>query len=248
MQRVFLVLLFVATLSFSQEKIEVFFDFNKDIPNVTSTEFFNIWMNENRDVEVVKISGYCDSIDNSAYNKDLASRRIKSGLENLKMSKIEINPKVVIDNNGKDFKQSKNQAENRKVVIYFNRNKLSNSISKSNKGDLIKLRALNFYNNSDVIVPKSQPVLKELLDIMKSNLKLKIEIQGHICCKLPNQEDTISEARAKAVYDYLIKNKIDKGRMTYKGYGVSKPIYKIPEKNDFEADENRRVEILIIEN
>ena len=248
MQRVFLVLLFVATLSFSQEKIEVFFDFNKDIPNVTSTEFFNIWMNENRDVEVVKISGYCDSIDNSAYNKDLASRRIKSGLENLKMSNIEINPKVVIDNNGKDFKQSKNQAENRKVVIYFNRNKLSNSISKSNKGDLIKLRALNFYNNSDVIVPKSQPVLKELLDIMKSNLKLKIEIQGHICCKLPNQEDTISEARAKAVYDYLIKNKIDKGRMTYKGYGVSKPIYKIPEKNDFEADENRRVEILIIEN
>lgn len=248
MQRVFLVLLFVATLSFSQEKIEVFFDFNKDIPNVTSTEFFNIWMNENRDVEVVKISGYCDSIDNSKYNKDLASRRIKSVLENLKMSKIEVNPKVVIDNNGKDFKQSKNQAENRKVVIYFNRNKLSNSISKSNKGDLIKLRALNFYNNSDVIVPKSQPVLKELLDIMKSNPKLKIEIQGHICCKLPNQEDTISEARAKAVYDYLIKNKIDKGRMTYKGYGVSNPIYKIPEKNDFEADENRRVEILIIEN
>lgn len=248
MQRVFLVLLFVATLSFSQEKIEVFFDFNKDIPNVTSTEFFNIWMNENRDVEVVKISGYCDSIDNSAYNKDLASRRIKSIIENLKGGKITINPKVVIDNNGKDFKQSKNQAENRKVVIYFNRNKLSNSISKSNKGDLIKLRALNFYNNSDVIVPKSQPVLKELLDIMKSNTKLKIEIQGHICCKLPNQEDTISEARAKAVYDYLIKNKIDKGRMTYKGYGVSNPIYKIPEKNDFEADENRRVEILIIEN
>ncbi|WP_298122168.1 OmpA family protein [Flavobacterium sp.] len=242
-----LVLLFSSSL-FSQEKIEVFFDFNEDIPNVTSTEFFNIWMNENRDVEVVKISGYCDSIDNSKYNKDLASRRIKSVLENLKISKIAINPKVIIDNNGKDFKQSKNQAENRKVVIYFNRNKLSNSISKSNKGDLIKLRALNFYNNSDVIVPKSQPVLKELLDIMKSKPKLKIEIQGHICCKLPNQEDTVSEARAKAVYDYLIKNKIDKSRMTYKGYGVSSPIYKIPEKNDFEADENRRVEILIVEN
>lgn len=244
---IILVFLFSSSL-FSQEKIEVFFDFNKDIPNVKSTEFFNIWMNENRDVEVVKISGYCDSIDNSAYNKDLASRRIKSILENLKASKITINSKVIIDNNGKDFKQSKNQAENRKVVIYFNRNKLSNSISKSNKGDLIKLRALNFYNNSDVIVPKSQPVLKELLDIMNSKPKLKIEIQGHICCKLPNQEDTVSEARAKAVYDYLIKNKIDKGRMTYKGYGVSSPIYKIPEKNDFEADENRRVEILILEN
>lgn len=243
-----MVLLFISTLSFSQEKIEVFFDFNKDIPNVNSAELLNIWTNENRDVEVVKISGYCDSIDNSNYNKELASRRINSVIENLNGSKIAISPKVIIENNGKDFKQSKTQSENRKVVVYFNRNKLSSSISKSSKGDLIKLRALNFYNNSDVIVPKSQPVLIELLDVMKFNPKLKIEIQGHICCKLPNQEDIISEARAKAVYDYLIKNKIDKNRMTYKGYGVSKPIYKIPEKNDFEADENRRVEILIKEN
>jgi len=239
---------FVASFCFSQEKIEVFFDFNNDIPNINSSEFFNIWMNENRDVEIVKLSGYCDSIDNSKYNKDLASRRINSILENLKGSKIKINPNLIIENKGKDFKQSKNQAENRKVVVHFKRNKLSNSISISKKGDLIKLRSLNFYNNSDIIVPKSEPILKELLEVMKSNPKLKIEIQGHICCKLPNQEDTISEARAKAVYDFLLKNKIDKARMIYKGYGVSFPLYKIPEKNDFEANENRRVEILIIEN
>lgn len=36
--------------------------------------------------------------------------------------------------------------------------------------------------------------------------------------------------------------------MTFKGFGVSRPIHKIPEKSEAEADENRRVEILIIEN
>ena len=36
--------------------------------------------------------------------------------------------------------------------------------------------------------------------------------------------------------------------MTYKGYGTSRPIHKIPERNETEADENRRVEILILEN
>jgi outer membrane protein OmpA-like peptidoglycan-associated protein len=36
--------------------------------------------------------------------------------------------------------------------------------------------------------------------------------------------------------------------MTFKGYGVSRPIHPIPEKNTTEEDENRRVEILIVEN
>jgi outer membrane protein OmpA-like peptidoglycan-associated protein len=36
--------------------------------------------------------------------------------------------------------------------------------------------------------------------------------------------------------------------MTFKGYGVSKPVHPIPEKNAQEEDDNRRVEILIVEN
>ena len=36
--------------------------------------------------------------------------------------------------------------------------------------------------------------------------------------------------------------------MTYKGYGISRPIHKIPEQNEDEANENRRVEILIVKN
>jgi outer membrane protein OmpA-like peptidoglycan-associated protein len=46
----------------------------------------------------------------------------------------------------------------------------------------------------------------------------------------------------------LVNRKIDKSRLKYKGYGVSKPVYAIPEKNVEEENENRRVDILITDN
>jgi flagellar motor protein MotB len=83
---------------------------------------------------------------------------------------------------------------------------------------------------------------------MQDYPKLKIEIQGHICCQISKDINDVSTARAKSIYYFLIQNKIDRKRMKYKGYGVTKPIHKIPEKNSQEEDENRRVEILILEN
>ena len=47
--------------------------------------------------------------------------------------------------------------------------------------------------------------------------------------------------------NFLLRNKIDRKRMSFKGYGTSRPIHPIPEKTEQEEDENRRVEILIVE-
>ncbi len=121
-------------------------------------------------------------------------------------------------------------------------------IRNSKVGETIKLPNIYFFNNSARIVPKSQPTLYDLLCAMEENPKLKIEVQGHICCQLLNDKNDVSTARAKAIYSYLIRNKVDRKRLTFKGFGVTKPIHKIPEKNEVEADENRRVEILILEN
>lgn len=89
--------------------------------------------------------------------------------------------------------------------------------------------------------------MAELLQVLIENPKLKIEIHGHICCQPNEPNELISRARAEAVYYYLIKNGINRDRLQYKSFGSSQPIYPIPEKNDFERDENRRVEILILE-
>ena len=82
---------------------------------------------------------------------------------------------------------------------------------------------------------------------MEENPKLKIEIQGHICCVAGEDVKDVSTARARAVYNYLLRSKIDRKRMTYKGYGSSRPLHPIPEKTVQEEDENRRVEILIVD-
>ena len=50
------------------------------------------------------------------------------------------------------------------------------------------------------------------------------------------------------VYEFLSSKGISTDRMTYIGFGVTNPIYKIPELNERERIANRRVEIKIISN
>jgi outer membrane protein OmpA-like peptidoglycan-associated protein len=113
-------------------------------------------------------------------------------------------------------------------------------------GESVRVPNLYFKNNSAVVVPASQPTLYDLLCLMEENPTLKIEIQGHICCQTKADQFDVSTARARAVYLFLVRNHIDRKRMTFKGYGISRPIHPIPEKNEREADENRRVEIMVV--
>ena len=240
---------------FSQKQFEVFFDFNKDFPNQSSILTINEWMASHKNIEITKLLGYCDSIDTKNYNKKLAERRLESIRDLLEKSGLKFNKNLEKIAIGKDFKQSKIQAENRKVTIFYIEDQskpleseLTKQIRNSKVGETIKLPNIYFFNNSDQIVAKSQPTLFDLLTAMEENPELKIEIQGHICCQLVSDINDVSTARAKTIYSYLIRNKIDSKRMTFKGYGTSRPIHKIPEKNETEANENRRVEILIVEN
>lgn len=121
-------------------------------------------------------------------------------------------------------------------------------------GAVLTLRNLNFYGGRHILLESSLPVLDELLAVMKNNPALVISIEGHVCC-IPGDGDgtdfdtnraNLSEARARAVYDYLLKNGIDAGRISSRGFGHSRPIYPYPENSAQEQSLNRRVEIRII--
>ena len=158
---------------------------------------------------------------------------------------------------GEDFEQSKVQGENRRVTIIYQEKKQNVTVEKkveevfkdkvkaSQKGDIIKLPNFYFYNNSAKIVPKSEPILYELLCVMNDNPKLKIEIQGHICCKLVGQEDPVSEARAKTVYKYLLIKGIAIERMSSIGLSNKFPLFKNPQTAK-QHEANRRVEIKVV--
>ncbi len=122
-----------------------------------------------------------------------------------------------------------------------------NKVGKAKAGEKLTIENLNFIINTFAVVNESRGKLYELLLVLQSNPELKIEIQGHLCC-MPVDRTDLSTQRAKAIYNFLIKNDVYRARLSYKGFGSTQPIYPIPEKNEAERAANRRVEILIIEN
>ncbi len=276
MKLVKVILLALLTLNgYSQQKTQVFFDFNKDTPTDKSNQDLETWLEQNTNIEIVKMIGYCDSVDKRDYNKDLAMRRINTMVTALKNKNIKISDALVLKALGKDFKLSKNQSENRKVEIFYTTipivkeeqvseegkdtyntldglvateiSALENKFIKAKKGDLIRINNINFFFNSEKIMEQSMPLLEELLQIMLTYPKLRIEVHGHICCN-PNPMDTkLSYRRALIIYKYLASHGIPNNRLAYKGIGSNLPIYPLPERTEAQRAANRRVEILIMD-
>lgn len=120
-------------------------------------------------------------------------------------------------------------------------------VNEAKVGEKLTLENLEFQINTFAITKDSRSKLFELLIVMESNPKLKIDIQGHLCC-MPVDRFDLSTQRAKAIYSFLVQYKIAKSRLNYQGFGSSQPIFPLPEKNESERAANRRVEILITEN
>ena len=120
-------------------------------------------------------------------------------------------------------------------------------VNRAKAGEKLTLENLNFQINTFAVVPESRGKMFELLMVLMENPDLKIEIHGHLCCQPVDRLD-LSTQRAKAIYNFLIANDIYKGRLSYKGFGSTQPIYPLPEKNEAERAANRRVEILVVEN
>ncbi|VXB66494.1 OmpA family protein [Flavobacterium sp. 9R] len=246
------------TLS-AQDKLVLFFNSNEDVINEESQKNFNTWLYNAKEIEVTNIHGYCDSIDVKIYNMHLSKRRVDNVLALLKTNKVMLSKNIQFSFLGENFLQSKILSENRKVEILFHKvqpttakneeykkSAIELNLSKAYVGDLLKLDNINFLNLSDQLLPESKPALLELISVMKKTKDLEIEIQGHICCQKKEGQYDVSEARAKRIYDILIENGIKKERLSYKGFGSKKPIYPLPEKDEYERIANRRVEILIV--
>ena len=95
------------------------------------------------------------------------------------------------------------------------------------------------------ISPKAQTILNDVATWLKKNPQMKCELSGHTDGKgsvAYNQK--LSEQRAQAVYDYLVKAGVSSDNLTWKGYGKSEPIA----TNDTAEGRqlNRRVELRLI--
>ena len=107
------------------------------------------------------------------------------------------------------------------------------------------LKNIFFDSRESTIRKESTPELERLVELLKSNPSIKIEISGHTDnIGAEDYNKNLSEERAKAVVDYLIKKSVDTARLEYAGLGYSKPI----SSNETEEGRqlNRRTEFKVI--
>lgn len=105
-------------------------------------------------------------------------------------------------------------------------------------------RAVQFEVGSARLQPQSYVVLDQIVDIMKENPTYGLQISGHTDATGDNNSNLdLSAQRAKACYDYLIREGISEDRLDFVGYGENRPIA----TNDTAQGRklNRRVEFVV---
>ena len=92
-------------------------------------------------------------------------------------------------------------------------------------GKVCDLRDIYYETNSYTLTQASKVIIALFVEFLKDNPTVKVEIQGHTD-NIGNDDDNqrLSELRAKAVYDHVLSKGIPADRIRYKGYGESQPI------------------------
>jgi outer membrane protein OmpA-like peptidoglycan-associated protein len=109
------------------------------------------------------------------------------------------------------------------------------------------LQQVQFDTSKATIKKISDKLLDEVTGVLKEHPEItKIEVQGHTDDRGgADLNDKLSEARANAVREWLIKRGIEADRLTAKGYGQNVPIG--DNKTEKGRQENRRVQFVIKE-
>ncbi|MCZ8216091.1 MAG: OmpA family protein [Cyclobacteriaceae bacterium] len=107
------------------------------------------------------------------------------------------------------------------------------------------------FDKSD-ITPQAATELNKLVDILKDNAAIKIEMGSHTdSVGTQDYNIQLSQRRAESTVRYLVNNGISQQRLTAKGYGETKPIARNtnPDGSDNPVGRarNRRTEFKIVE-
>ncbi|MFN8888213.1 MAG: OmpA family protein, partial [Cyclobacteriaceae bacterium] len=112
-------------------------------------------------------------------------------------------------------------------------------------GITVRLKNIYFDFDKTTLKPESFVELNKVVDFLKQNPKVSIEIAGHTDSKgSDTYNENLSQGRSQSVVDYLASQGIDASRLQAHGYGESKPI----DSNETEEGRanNRRVEFTVV--
>jgi OOP family OmpA-OmpF porin len=102
---------------------------------------------------------------------------------------------------------------------------------------------LSFDTGKALIKPDSFPIIAQIAAMMKNNPDLTLSVEGHTDnVGDPQENQTLSEERARAVMSALVQNGVDASRLTAAGFGQNKPI--ADNTSEEGRAKNRRVELV----
>ncbi len=219
-------------------------------------------------IKRISIYGFCDDRGSDQYNLNLSQNRAdaikqifsSTGINEQLISNVdgkgEILLKIIATEDLNVIR-----GLNRKVEIEVEYNILKKEKPKEVKddrkkpitlesdlrvGDKIVLEKILFRTGYSYILKESIPVLEKIARTLRNKNNVYFTIKGHVCCTAHGRDAVdrgtgkrnLSFARARYIYEYLMKNGIAKKRMKYVGLK-----HKYPLGGDPRFD--RRVEIEI---
>ncbi len=208
MKQILFLILFTAMLVNkvkSQEKMQVYFEYNRDEITAATAARLDSFINTNilaAAIVSIDLSGHCDARGSDELNDRLSGERIKSVktyfiLKGIPADRIKSETAMGKRQPINENSNEEEMALNRRVEIILQKplpvevqEKKDPAITITQQlndtsapvGRTLILRNLNFHGGRHVLLPGSLPVLEELLSALKNNPSLEISIEGHVCC------------------------------------------------------------------
>ncbi len=242
----------------AQFNIEHSVYFDTDIYNLTKTEKTRLqkFLSSLTKDEVLKIEiyGFCDDRGSNNYNLELSQNRANAIKEIFDQASFFPEKISSVDGRGElllnivdETDASVIRALNRRVdiVISYPEVEKEAEVIKKEENKII-LENVLFITGYSYLTRPSKKTLDDVAETLKKET-FSFVIQGHVCCTegpldavdRKTNKRNLSIARAKYVYDYLLKKGIKKSRMSYEGMAHKFPL-------GGGEDKDRRVEILIL--
>jgi len=222
---------------------------------------------ENLDIQKISIYGFTDDIGSDSYNQTLSQNRANSIKNIFSNNEFDESIITNVDGKGeillkivKEENLNKIRGLNRKVEIIVEPYDPPKVIEKTPEktevkdilkgelkvGDKITLDNILFRTGYSYLAPESVKTLSEIAKVLVERDDIYFTIQGHVCCTKYSRDAVdrrtkkrnLSLARAKFIYDYLVKKGVSARRMKYVGMRRKFPL-------GGEAKFDRRVEILV---
>lgn len=118
-------------------------------------------------------------------------------------------------------------------------------VQKMAVGQAYKLNNILFATASSELNISSKNIISDFAGFLKENPKMIVAIHGHTDSDGDADANMkLSQDRAKSVYNFLIESGISASRLSYKGFGQTKPV--AGNESEENRAKNRRTEFVII--